>query len=187
MGIGTKDRRVFEQLSAAGLQVEFVASPNFNERPPPGLIDTLIIHYTCLPLKESIQLLSCTEKEVSTHYIIARDGALFQLVSVEKRAWHAGVSELYGRMDTNSFGIGIDLVFEPKFDTEYTEAQYSVLGALGRALVREFPIEHRRIVGHEHVALPPGRKQDPGPLFDWKRFYDDLDVADMPAILHTTR
>ena len=26
------------------------------------------------------------------------------------------------------------------------------------------------LLGHEEVALPPGRKQDPGPAFDWARF-----------------
>jgi membrane-associated protein len=51
-------------------------------------------------------------------------------------------------------------------DVPYTDLQYLSVAALTRALRRRYPI--RDVVGHNDIA--PGRKTDPGPAFDWKRF-----------------
>jgi N-acetyl-anhydromuramyl-L-alanine amidase AmpD len=53
----------------------------------------------------------------------------------------------------------------------YAEPQ---LEALAKLLVWLAEVGHRdavhNLVGHEEVALPAGRKRDPGPLFPWARF-----------------
>jgi N-acetylmuramoyl-L-alanine amidase len=50
----------------------------------------------------------------------------------------------------------------------YTQAQYRSLIRLTRYLVARYPtITH--ITGHEDIALPRGRKTDPGGAFDWAR------------------
>jgi AmpD protein len=43
----------------------------------------------------------------------------------------------------------------------------------------QYPVTY--IAGHEHIA--PGRKEDPGPGFDWRRLQDSAALADavMPA------
>ena len=98
---------------------------------------------------------------VSAHFYIQRGGELWQFVSCDNRAWHAGVSHYRGRDNCNDDSIGIELegleggTFEP--------AQYEALQALLPALCERYPIVH--IAGHEHIA--PGRKSDPGPGFDW--------------------
>ena len=183
MSLREPDREVQAELLAAGIQTEYIHSPNHNDRPPRSIIDTLVIHYTALPMQESISYLTSVEKGVSTHYIIGRDGALVQLVPVERRSWHAGVSELYDRPDVNSFSVGIDLVFVPATDTGYTERQYKVLADLSRALMRVLPIDADHLVGHEHVALPAGRKRDPGPTFDWVRYCRDVGLEEMPGVV----
>jgi len=43
--------------------------------------------------------------------------------------------------------------------------------ALCKDIVARHNIRPDRIIGHNDIA--PGRKQDPGPLFPWKRFADE--------------
>ena len=43
--------------------------------------------------------------------------------------------------------------------------QYEVLARLCADIAARYPVAH--VAGHEHIA--PGRKQDPGPGFDWTR------------------
>ncbi len=52
----------------------------------------------------------------------------------------------------------------------FTEMQYRILGELiGQIRVRYPLITPDRIVGHQDIALPRGRKIDPGLAFDWER------------------
>lgn len=100
--------------------------------------------------------------QVSAHFFIERSGRLWQFVDCDQRAWHAGQSAYRGRTNCNDDSIGVELegleghLFEP--------AQYLTLAALCHALAARYPL--RYLAGHEHVAS--GRKQDPGPGFDWR-------------------
>jgi len=47
--------------------------------------------------------------QVSSHFLVRRDGAVLQFVSCEMRAWHAGRSVWRGREDCNHHSIGIEL------------------------------------------------------------------------------
>ena len=100
---------------------------------------------------------------VSAHFLIRRDGLLLQFVSCDERAWHAGASIWRGRDNCNHYSIGIEL--EGLEGTAFDDAQYTALARLLRALATRYPIAEA--VGHEDVA--PGRKADPGALFDWQR------------------
>ena len=46
---------------------------------------------------------------VSSHLVVARDGALTQFVRFTDRAWHAGQSSYEGRDACNDFSIGVEL------------------------------------------------------------------------------
>ena len=85
-------------------------SHNYNERPTKSEIDMLVIHYTGMP--ESMQALErmCNPAaEVSAHYLIDEKGQIFQLISEDKRAWHAGISSWRNNSDINDRSIGIEL------------------------------------------------------------------------------
>ena len=99
--------------------------------------------------------------EVSSHFVIRRDGELIQFVSCDKRAWHAGASCWRGRADCNDFSIGIEL--EGLEGEAFEPVQYAALATLMERVAGHYPV--RGVAGHEHVA--PGRKIDPGPGFDW--------------------
>ena len=156
-------------------------SPNFGERPAQACIDLIVVHSISLPPGQyggdAVQALFTNRLnwdahpyyqqirglEVSSHFYIRRDGALWQFVSGDARAWHAGRSHYRGRENCNDDSIGIEL--EGLEGDTFEPAQYTRLARLCQQLAARYPIAH--IAGHEHVA--PGRKHDPGPGFDWNR------------------
>lgn len=161
-------------------------SPNFGPRPPDVAIDLLVVHSISLPPGEygngCVQQLFTNQldweahpyfqgirgMEVSSHFFITRQGVLWQFVSCDDRAWHAGKSHWRGRDNCNDYSIGIEL--EGLENLQFETAQYQALTQLCQALVAHYPIAH--IAGHEHIA--PGRKQDPGAGFDWPHLQASL-------------
>ena len=80
-----------------------------------------------------------------------------------------GLSYCEGRSRINDFSIGVEL--EGADDLPFEDAQYESLTRFTRALRQAYPaITSERIYGHCDIA--PGRKTDPGPTFDWRRFLD---------------
>ena len=168
--------------------VHKIISPNCDQRPADATIDLLVIHSISLPpgefgggyidqlftntlTAEHPYFVDLVSLQVSAHLLIDRAGALTQYVPFSARAWHAGVSTFDGKEDCNSHSIGIEL--EGSDDQEFTTAQYTILGELvGTIRKRWVKITKERIVGHCHIA--PDRKTDPGPTFNWEKFYSSL-------------
>ena len=169
--------------------VEYIASPNYDSRPPGTSIDLLVIHSISLPPGEYggsaitelfTNLLnpashpyfsSISTLKVSAHFFIRRTGELIQFVPTIQRAWHAGASSYNGRERCNDFSIGIEL--EGTDDTPFETAQYQTLITLSKLIMYHYPaIDLTRIVGHSDIA--PGRKTDPGNCFDWTSFRKKL-------------
>lgn len=156
-----------------------LASPNFGPRPANANVDLIVIHSISLPPGEfggdEVQRLftnqldwnahpyfKCIEgMQVSAHFFIRRNGDLWQFVSIEQRAWHAGQSSYRGRTNCNDDSIGIEL--EGLEGGEFEAEQYESLSGLCSALGLHCPVRH--VAGHEHIA--PGRKADPGAGFKW--------------------
>jgi AmpD protein len=156
--------------------VEFIPSPNFNERPLNTIVDMIVIHGISIPEGQFgndnvIQLFqnrlkSKQDLKVSSHIYIRREGEVIQFVPFESRAWHAGESNFQGRENCNDFSIGIEL--EGSDHEVYTDIQYEKLKEIISYLQKIYPsITDDRIVGHSDIA--PGRKTDPGHFFDWAR------------------
>jgi N-acetylmuramoyl-L-alanine amidase len=113
--------------------------------------------------------------EVSAHYMVDRDGKIYQLVGDSKRAWHAGKGELHGvPTDVNSRSIGIEIVNDGSGKTAFTEAQMKSLTQLTGYLKQQYDVPMKNIVGHKDVAVPKGRKSDPAANFDWKQLRDGI-------------
>jgi N-acetyl-anhydromuramoyl-L-alanine amidase len=158
-----------------------LSSPNFGKRPSESTIDTVILHSISLPPGQyggqEVQALFTNQldwdahpyfqqirgMQVSSHFYIRRDGQLWQFVSCDERAWHAGQSSFAGRDNCNDYSIGIEL--EGLEGETFESEQYTQLAELLHNLRAHYPIA--QVLGHEHVA--PGRKLDPGPGFDWQQ------------------
>lgn len=165
--------------AAAG--VTLAPSPNHDLRPQP-VVDLLVIHNISLPPNvyagdAVVQFFQNTldfdshpwfeairDVRVSAHFFIRRTGEIIQLVSTDKRAWHAGVSQYDQREQCNDFSVGIELEGS-NFDA-FEAVQYRSLVEVAKAIKQRHPVTAVR--GHEHIA--PGRKTDPGPYFDWHQF-----------------
>lgn len=163
-------------------QARHIASPNFGPRPAEAEVTLAVIHSISLPPGvyggDAIERLFTNRldwdahpyfdqirgAEVSAHFLIRRDGECVQFVSAHDRAWHAGRSNWRGRDNVNDFSLGIEL--EGLEGESFEPVQYGRLAALLEAARVALP-SLREVVGHEHVA--PGRKQDPGPGFDWSQ------------------
>jgi AmpD protein len=169
---------------------KWLASPNFGPRPEQAQIDLIVLHSISLPPGiyggDYVQDLFTNQLdwnahpyfqqieglEVSAHFYIRRNGEVWQFVSCDDRAWHAGVSRYRGRSNCNDDSIGIEL--EGLEGDRFEVAQYEALAALCPALHQRYPITH--IAGHEHIA--PGRKADPGPGLDWNLLQKFLGLED---------
>ena len=102
----------------------------------------------------------------SAHYMIARDGTVHELVPLPHKAWHAGKSEWLGYSNCNNWMLGIEMVATGS--SGYTDEQYDALIELTEEIRSKYDFPWANITGHEDIA--PGRKKDPGKLFDWDRY-----------------
>jgi N-acetylmuramoyl-L-alanine amidase len=144
----------------AGVPTRWRPSPNFDERRP----TLVVIHHTSDgTAEEALRVLTDRAREVSAHYLVGRDGTVWQLVDERRRAWHAGVSRWGGSPDVNSRSIGIEL--DNDGDEPFPERQIAALLALLADLKSRYGIPAANFVGHADVA--PGRKVDPSRYFPW--------------------
>lgn len=165
-------------------------SPNFGPRPVGRPITLAVVHSISLPPGQyggpEIEQLFNNQldwgahpyfeqirgMEVSSHFVIRRDGEVLQFVSVLDRAWHAGASSWQGLDNCNDYAVGIEL--EGLEDHPFEAPQYDALAALLLALNQQWPVH--LVAGHEHVA--PGRKRDPGRAFHWRELQRLLHWSD---------
>jgi len=171
-------------------EAEWVPSPNYDERPSHMPVELVLVHHISLPPgqftgnyiadffqnklnpKEHPYFESIADRQVSSHFLIRRNGQVQQFVSANHRAWHAGVSDFFGRERCNDFSIGIEL--EGTDDLPFQPAQYTSLRELVFALKKVYPVV--AFAGHSDVA--PGRKTDPGIHFDWQLFAKLADISE---------
>lgn len=141
-------------------------SPNFGPRKG-GLKPTLIVlHYTAMHSAQAARARLCDPAaEVSAHYLIGADGTCWRLVDEAQRAWHAGVGSWHAMDDINSRSIGIEL--DNEGTGPFAEPLMQALEALLPQIMARWVIRPEGVIGHSDMA--PGRKWDPGPLFDWPR------------------
>lgn len=168
-----------------------IVSPNQEARPADAQVSLVVIHNISLPPDDFSgdrveqffanrldpnahpYFATIAGLRVSSHFLIRRSGRVVQFVACDQRAWHAGKSTWQGRDDCNDYSVGIEL--QGNDVLPYSKSQYQSLWALIDALRARYPIN--AVAGHCHVA--PGRKTDPGAVFDWaalSRRYPNLSV-----------
>jgi len=167
-------------------------SPNFDLRKTP--IDLVVLHYTGMKDAETA-LKRLTDPapragdypgpwqaadidpnselgRVSAHYVVGEDGVIYRVVDETARAWHAGTASWEGRGDVNSRAIGIEIA-NGGHDyglPPYPDAQIAAVITLVGDILKRHRLAPDRVVAHSDIA--PGRKDDPGEHFPWKRLAD---------------
>lgn len=107
--------------------------------------------------------------KVSAHYVIGRDGKIYQLVAEKDVSYHAGKSSLPdGRKNVNSCSIGIEIM--TSYKESPTEQQMQAL----LLLVKKIKSKHQITYVLRHSDIAPVRKTDPWNM-NWDLFKQQLE------------
>lgn len=172
-------------------------SPNYSD----GLkIKAIVVHYSVAPQESPnnearIKKWCLRKADRSVHFVVLRDGSVYQSVPLNKKAWHAGDSsyvidgKTYKSMNNYSIGIEMDNIgllrekdgvicddygkrwnghiirIGKKYWEPYTYEQVFACKGLIKQLRTLFGIPEDLVIGHCHVS--PNRKIDPGEQFPW--------------------
>ena len=146
----------------------------------------VIIHHTAQnSCEQTLQTFTLPRTQVSSHYVICKDGTVYHMLNDLLRGHHAGVSKWGNTTDLNSSSIGIELD-NNGYET-FSEAQINSLLILLERLKKAYSIPSSNFIGHGDIA--PTRKNDPNWRFPWKLlakkgfgyWYDDATNVELPA------
>lgn len=125
-----------------------------------------MVHFTEMKSAASaLERLCDPLAEVSAHYLIGRDGTIWQMVREDMRAWHAGAGSWQGRDDVNSRSIGIEL--DNDGASPFSAPLMRSLEGLLPGILTRWSVPPSGVIAHSDLA--PARKVDPGARFDWQR------------------
>lgn len=150
-------------LKATGIHRNYNFSPtiHYDWRKP----QFVMIHHTSQnSLAQTIRTFQLGHTQVSSHYVIGRDGQVVQMLNDYMRSWHAGKGKWGHIEDMNSVSIGIEL--DNNGREPFPEVQINALLGLLDTLKTKYRIPQKNFIGHEDFA--PGRKNDPSAYFPWK-------------------
>src|SRR3989338_359714 len=133
---------------------------NSGIRPPGRVVDRVILHHSG-GANAQTTFNTLRDRRLSAHYIIARDGTIYQLLDEERMAYHAGPV-------WNPRSIGIEIDNTGFADMQYTDNQYDSINRLLRditARLSSINYDNEHIIAH-YQATTEG-KWDPSPNFNW--------------------
>ena len=164
-----------------GNEPYFVGTTNFSMRRP----NYVIIHHTAQnSCEQTLKTFTQPHMQVSSHYVICKDGTVHHMLNDLLRAHHAGVSKWGNASDINSSSIGIEI--DNNGSESFADTQINTLLALLQRLKNAYNIPVGNFIGHADIA--PGRKVDPNRNFPWQKlaeqgfgyWYDTTNV-EVPA------
>jgi len=125
----------------------------------PRTIDTIIIHSAYNATGEDVHSVEGVLEEfklykVTSHFLIARDGTIYQLAPEETIAYHAGRGQMPDgsrKNIINNYSLGIELIYS---ETESpNDIQIEKLVSLVSYLMDKYDIPAENILEHEDVSL----------------------------------
>ena len=132
----------------------------------------IILHGISTPPKQSLEILTSPKLGVSSHYYIEQNGLIHELVSPDKKAFHAGISGWGDKKNSlNEYSIGIEFqCYKSKHHlfAGFRKKQIASGIELCHYLMKKYAIKPNHVLGHSDIA--PDRKEDPGVLFPWSSF-----------------
>jgi len=177
---------VNQRIDSLNNEQYFVGTVNMSMRKP----NYVIIHHTAQDsTAQTLKTFTLKRPQTSAHYVIGRDGKVYQMVNDYLRAQHAGAGKWGSVTDMNSCSIGIEMDNNGTTDP-WTDAQINSLCSVLATLKKKYAIPTANFIGHADFA--PGRKNDPK-NFPWKilankgfGFWYDEVLAMPPADFDTT-
>jgi len=123
--------------------VKWDPSPNFASRQG-ETIQKLVLHNTAGPLAPSLARLKDPKQQVSAHYVVDRNGDIYQLVQDSETAWHSG------NKTVNQQSIGIETVAWSTA-TGMTAAQESALVSVAKFVLEAYGISLSNVLPHRAI------------------------------------
>ena len=169
--------RPVEALAARVTDYQRYLNPHFS-KVLRGETRFIIIHSTESSLPSALRTLSRGKVRYGhyftrgghSHYLIARNGAIYRILDPKYWANHAGVSMWNSLEDLSDYSVAVEL--EGYHNVPFREEQYRSLKWLLELLKKRYQIEDRNILEHYRVAYSApnrfhkerlrGRKLDPG-------------------------
>lgn len=134
--------------------VVWAPSPNYSSRNGTP-IRRIINHQTTSPATSALAWLRNPASQVSAHYLVAKDGTIYQLVEDSAKAWHA--------YQENGDAIGIE--HEALNGDVLTAKQEQATIALQKYLMSEYEIDKAHVTGHRFTPHNHGLTECPGRIF----------------------
>jgi len=145
---------------------DFVGTTNFGLRKP----NYVIIHHTAQnSTEQTLKTFTTSKTQVSAHYVIGKDGMIYQMLNDYLRAWHGGAAKWGNLTDINSSSIGIEL--DNNGFEQFSDVQIESLLTVLSKLKTTHNIPSANFIGHSDIA--PGRKVDPNINFPWKKLAEN--------------
>lgn len=148
-------------------------------RPRDQKIEYIVIHDTEGRYPGVINMVQDPTRAASWQYTLrSSDGHIAQHVKHKDVAWQAG------NWNINAKSIGLEHEgFAKDQGTWYTEAMMRSSATLVRYLAAKYdiPLDRTHVIGHDNVpgtTTPniPGMHWDPGPYWDWERYFELLEA-----------
>lgn len=132
----------------------------------------IVIHATAAATVQStLGWFKNPDSKASAHYVVDKNGDIYQMVEDTWGAWHAGASRWKGIENLNLHSIGIEVVNDSK--ESYPEAQIKACAELVKHLVAKYKIKLGDVVRHSDISGFRG-KTDPYAHFPWETFKGSL-------------
>ena len=160
------------------VEIEWAPSPNYTKGRKGRKIIAIVNHITAGTFPGCLSWMRNPQAKASAHYLVTRQGKVYQMVGDEDTSWHAGAVNkpswpLYDGSNPNRYTIGIEHEALP--GERLTEMQYQATLWLHKQLIAKhgIPIDEGHIIGHYRIDSV-NRPNCPGPGFPWQRLFSDL-------------
>lgn len=164
------------------MEIEWAPSPNYGKGRNGKKIIAIVNHITAGTFPGCLSWMRNPQAKASAHYLVTRQGKIYQMVRDEDTSWHAGMVNkpnwsLYDGSNPNRYTIGIE--HECLSGGLLTEAQYKATVELHKMLIAKYniPVDKDHIIGHYRIDSV-NRPNDPGAQFPWDKLFADLEEDD---------
>ena len=146
-----------------------IRSANFSKNTKMSAPFGIVLHHTGGRFESDLAILTKPGTEVSANDLIDKQGRIFELCELPKRAWHAGEANLHGITDWNAHGWGIEIENLGTGSDPYPKQQIDAVVWRCRERRRRLGITDRKmLIRHRDICIPRGRKPDTSDNFPFQ-------------------
>jgi N-acetyl-anhydromuramyl-L-alanine amidase AmpD len=149
--------------------IKRIRSANFSPSTKMSAPFGIVLHHTGGRFESDLATLTKAGTGVSANDFIDKQGRIFELCELPKRAWHAGEANLHGITDWNAHGWGIEIENLGTGSDPYPRPQIDAVVWRCRERRRRLGVHDRKMLTrHRDICIPRGRKSDTSDNFPFE-------------------